>query len=579
MASKTPLPRLGLRSRDKESQKHPGKPDQPRARRTTEEVQAEKAEKVRAQGEREEMRAQNIQWAAELETRMEVQMKDKLNTAHHPPPSTLTKVLRPRTKVPIASETANDNEIEYPEEAAVKDPVSSGSDDFYTPDKGTEVVESEDDEDILDESGEEDAGGKKLSNPHKASPFQKTGLQNGKLLQPKKSYPAASAEETKEDKQCRPPTSPPDSDVDREGGIADDAGERSERKNLSGKAVKSMLQRHYYGGSSKAGETGIHSLARIVPTTSVATFINPNASSQVAQARRKKGDIRLTHLPVRLQTDFTDKFTPRLFELFGTLNAWEQPKESDLSKLWKSVFPNEQNLNLTTSEGTVILKLVEDRLSQWRKKFGERALEALEEITFNDLPKNDSAHREWWCTWALSGSDDSCQPFYYAAYEEPDPDIEGSQLKIKGVFQSPLIAAILGIHVAWLSLIEEERRSEKKPIGALVHSIQAAKRAISWWQTGDVVKPKKPLNEYSKANWGDHVETREGRQIHIKSTSDLTTIVSKVKDKQWEKILAVARASGKRKKKAVVVVSDTQEPSQAALAELRDDDSDLADED
>ncbi|KAI9461544.1 hypothetical protein BJY52DRAFT_1185373 [Lactarius psammicola] len=160
----------------------------------------------------------------------------------------------------------------------------------------------------------------------------------------------------------------------------------------------------------------------------------------------------------------------------------------------------------------------------------------------------------------------------------PDPEVEGSQLTAKGIFQSPLIAAIFGIHVAWLSVIEEGDHSGKKPIGALIHSIQAAKWAISWWETGEMKKPKKPLNEYSKANWGDHVETREGRTIRISSTSDLVTIVSKLKDKQWEKILAAAWASGKRKKRAAVVDPMSPKPSQAALVELRDDDSDLADD-
>jgi hypothetical protein len=71
---------------------------------------------------------------------------------------------------------------------------------------------------------------------------------------------------------------------------------------------------------------------------------------------------------------------------------------------------------------------IEDRLSQWRKKFGERVLEALEETIFSHLPTNDMANREWWCHWALSGDDDSCKPFYYLKYKEPDPQKAGSRL-------------------------------------------------------------------------------------------------------------------------------------------------------
>ncbi|SRR6266404_3966461 len=88
-----------------------------------------------------------------------------------------------------------------------------------------------------------------------------------------------------------------------------------------------------------------------------------------------------------------------------------------------------------------------------------------------------------------------------------------------------------------------------------------------------MVKPPKPRNEYSKANWGDHVESREGRSFHFNSTSNLTAIVSKLKDKQWDKILMAAQESVKRKKKVTVDVS-LPEVSRAVV-ELRDDDSDL----
>ncbi|KAH9032121.1 hypothetical protein EDB85DRAFT_2145677 [Lactarius pseudohatsudake] len=294
----------------------------------------------------------------------------------------------------------------------------------------------------------------------------------------------------------------------------------------------------------------IDQLTRVISTTSVPTFIKPVTSSLVALTRRKKGDIRLGHLSTHLQTTFIEDFTPRLYDLFGTLKAWEQPTGADLQRLWKRVFPHEKGLDFETGDGVIVLKLIEDRLSHWRKKFGERGLEALEEITFNDLPENDTTHRQ------------CCRPFYYSTYEEPDLEVEGSKLTVKGIFQSPLIAAILGTHMACVYPIRDEDRLDRKPVGALVHSIQAAKRAISW-QTG-----------------GDHVEIREGHTVHISSTSDLVAIVSKLKDKQWDKILKAALLSAKHKKKSAVVASEPQQPQPfTAQVEPRDDDSDLAEED
>ena len=54
------------------------------------------------------------------------------------------------------------------------------------------------------------------------------------------------------------PTTLPDSDDGDEGGITDDAGERQEPGNLSGKAIHpETLKGYHYGGRSKAAETRV----------------------------------------------------------------------------------------------------------------------------------------------------------------------------------------------------------------------------------------------------------------------------------------------------------------------------------
>ena len=95
-----------------------------------------------------------------------------------------------------------------------------------------------------------------------------------------------------------------------------------------------------------------------------------------------------------------------------------------------------------------------------------------------------------------------------------------------------------------------------------------------------MIKPKKPMNEYSKANWGDHIETQEGRTIRVNSASSLVAIVSKLKDKQWDKIFAAVLASVRRrtvKAPAPAAATVDLDFSQTAPIELRDDDSDLSD--
>jgi hypothetical protein len=98
------------------------------------------------------------------------------------------------------------------------------------------------------------------------------------------------------------------------------------------------------------------------------------------------------------------------------------------------------------------------------------------------------------------------------------------------------------------------------------------------WTTGEEVKPRRPYSDFSKTNWGDHTENREGKEIIVRTTSNLNAVISKLKDKQWEKILNAASAASRAKKETVAIV--TPEPSDAPGADfdLIDDDSDLMDE-
>ncbi|KAH9172059.1 hypothetical protein EDB89DRAFT_1906502 [Lactarius sanguifluus] len=156
MSSKTPLPRItgmALRAREKDSHKHPGKPDLPRQKQSSSVVQAEKVEKARAQTEKEEMPGENIQATANVEVQMKEKMKEKLVNAHHPQPSTQKKVPRPRNKVQQVSKGATSDIPECLDlDGVAQDEVPRDSGEEYVPD-GKDTVESEDEEsDVLDES-------------------------------------------------------------------------------------------------------------------------------------------------------------------------------------------------------------------------------------------------------------------------------------------------------------------------------------------------------------------------------------------------------------------------------------------
>ena len=54
------------------------------------------------------------------------------------------------------------------------------------------------------------------------------------------------------------------------------------------------------------------------------------------------------------------KLMPQLYELLGTILAWEQPEDDDIKKLWEGVFPQEQSLELVANAWlrTIVIKLV-----------------------------------------------------------------------------------------------------------------------------------------------------------------------------------------------------------------------------
>jgi hypothetical protein len=75
---------------------HPGVPDKPKPKRSTQEVQAEKAAKQKAQLEKKEKRGADIVKTALLEEKTRQEYEEKMTNAHHPPENLQEKVLRPR---------------------------------------------------------------------------------------------------------------------------------------------------------------------------------------------------------------------------------------------------------------------------------------------------------------------------------------------------------------------------------------------------------------------------------------------------------------------------------------------------
>ncbi|KIJ99632.1 hypothetical protein K443DRAFT_163080 [Laccaria amethystina LaAM-08-1] len=321
------------------------------------------------------------------------------------------------------------------------------------------------------------------------------------------------------------------SDVDQMGGVSDDAGELAERRGLAEKSKASLR----YGTKN----TQYKSLATIVPTTSVPSFVPPSASRHQF---KKKEDVRLSDLPQHLQHNFDAIFSPRLREYLGSSQTpWDVPTKTTINDLWKKVFPSVPLLE-DAHLYHIVSKLIDDRVSSWRNKFAKGAVDYLTKSIFPQLPDNTKEQRALWCAWAISGSDRQ-QPFYYLIYEDAEDAEEGSSSGpiTKGIFQSSIISAVLGLHVSGISQIAPALRSENKPIGALVLTVQAVKR------------------DFSKDNWGDTVRRHEGKE-----------------QKQWEKITEAAARTSKQKRETIsAMVPQATAASSESDFELADDDEDI----
>ncbi|KAF8953423.1 hypothetical protein BDZ97DRAFT_2065642 [Flammula alnicola] len=562
---------------------HPGLPAAPRPKRTTEEVQKEKAIKMLTAKEKAQAREQDILRTAELEDKMRREHEEKLKNANNPPASTLKKILRPR-KEPASALT---NTHASDEAEIIQDGVSSDSEEEFQ--FGEEDEEDDDDDEVMDveSEDEEEVGEKKRGRPKKK---EKGGLRKAVISALPVGSTADKTIKRKADTECQPRARPSKTSKKVKSGIREgwqaplgdpvneedsiyvpescfalraqhDAGEVAERRAMGKKRWA------FRGDSQSSTGTRIRSLAKVVPTTTVTTFIKPSISSQVANSRLKKEQIRLSHLPTHLQAAFDN--------VFGYTAPWATPDIDDLTSSWSDSFLLED----ASSFDIIPQKLVEDCLHAWRNKFASAALTYLQNHVFRLLESNSTDSRAELCTWLLSGEEHT-RPFYFRIYEEPDEEdlAAGEEVKVKasGLFQSAIVSAVLGTHIAGISAIPSAQRSKRRPVGALVLTIQAIKRALAMWTTGEKLEQQRPYNDFSKTNWGNTTVVREGKVVPILTTTNLVDIVEKLKDKQWDKILDAASQAAKTKKANIFpVVDDMAACMTKPIFELVDDDSDL----
>ncbi|KAG6806986.1 hypothetical protein H0H92_009262 [Tricholoma furcatifolium] len=115
-------------------------------------------------------------------------------------------------------------------------------------------------------------------------------------------------------------------------------------------------------------------------------------------------------------------------------------------------------------------------------------------------------------------------------------------------------------------------------MGAWCIAIQACIHNITKWISGNKVDPGGKLGYFSAENWRDHDEVRTGTKVHIKSTSDIMTVLNSLKKNLRKRIQDSAVeivASQKPIYESTVV--EASEPASNVVIEVLDDDSDSED--
>lgn len=93
------------------------------------------------------------------------------------------------------------------------------------------------------------------------------------------------------------------------------------------------------------------------------------------------------------------------------------------------------------------------------------------------------------------------------------------------------------------------------------------------YETGMHVRPIHPRGNFSKANWDDHEDVREGKRTIIRTTSKLIKVVGKLTNEQWERIenAGMAESRGRRTVVPADIVSIDRDGTDDSDFELVDD--------
>ncbi|KAH6904047.1 hypothetical protein BKA70DRAFT_1432606 [Coprinopsis sp. MPI-PUGE-AT-0042] len=305
---------------------------------------------------------------------------------------------------------------------------------------------------------------------------------------------------------------------DKIGGISNnESGEAKERANLDSHKTPACFQ---FAGQLDATRvlsiepTG--SVVKVRSTTSVNEFVSPSTASEIVRGCSKRTDIKSTDIPAQYSQRFKANFLPLIYRLLGGKeNPWDGITEADCEAVWMEAFPKETPLTSQKGLHGVVAKVTQDKVSSLKNKLASHAIKTLKLTSFHHFPCR--LVRPW------------LNPVFRFV------SIEVNSFNPWCILRNDHVA---GTSIGHLKSLSSWGTRPFHP------SCEARFDDVRNRGEGSTTAP---AGNFSKANWDDHKDLREGKRTLVRTTSKLIKVVGKLSDELWERIGNAAIAETRSK--------------------------------
>ncbi|KIL64225.1 hypothetical protein M378DRAFT_163462 [Amanita muscaria Koide BX008] len=544
--------RYGTRHSNKDA--HPGLPDKPQARRSTQEVTQERQEKELTAIRKGEEQMRAIQKVADLEDRYRQEDISRVRVTE------------------VTQSSFGVNEVPHPRQAkSRRAPIilegaesDSSGEDWDPPEHPTAGGEvSEEEEDSEEEvntrrqnkqckKGRDDINALRVTVAATGTP---TIHQEADVTLTKASKRKGSKFAPETAKKTRISVIP--SGLRKDWDPNDQPKSRLNNNSLSGTSAKqdddSMVT---YGGMASEDEDD-RDERRALFQYSQKSHIDDKALVKITQrrsapqpgskreARDGRDKWKLDDLPDSKVTKdvFRLHIVPAVFKDIGELAPWVFLSIPELQAIVDKTF-GDPGKYVVEDDG-VWYDLLRQKVSEYRHTFVTKAKQAIKEL-FDSYPDDfpDPSTIAAWVKRNLAiipGT--KTMPFMWKEITwRTDESDEGAEVvgRKKGPFQSDIILSTFSAH--YVMIRNRPDKDAPRPIAALIYAIQAVEHVLKCWTTGQFVNNTSTSNRFSVENYGDAIVTTVKAGKSVKSRDNRATkfvpSLMQWKEETWDTVFS-----------------------------------------